>query len=208
MTQVAEEREIGVGDAAELLRRRRVRDQPQVPGGLGGGVHGSGAEPDPRVRLRRGGRHRAARGGRRAGACRDRRAIRWRATARRMRERIVPADAIAVSCGREKGGGASTRRRSIGVHPWGGSAASIRCMRSISVVWSAYTSEANRKTVSSCAAPWEPNSWSTIVIAPWWCWIMNVRNSRSNSGPRARSSWASCSAVSMPGMNTEWSMPE
>src|SRR5438309_388465 len=39
-------------------------------------------------------------------------------------------------------------------------------------------------------------------MAPWWCWIMNVRNRRSNSAPRAASSWASCGGVSMPGISS------
>jgi hypothetical protein len=34
------------------------------------------------------------------------------------------------------------------------------------------------------------NSESTIVIAPRWCWIMYVMNSRSNSTPRDESSCA------------------
>ena len=34
-------------------------------------------------------------------------------------------------------------------------------------------------------APCEPKSWSTMTMAPWWCWIMKVRNIRLKSGPRA-----------------------
>src|SRR5689334_22006566 len=54
---------------------------------------------------------------------------------------------------------------------WGGRtyralSPSIRRMRSISVVWSALTSDANRKTYSSCPAPGLAKSRSTIVIAP------------------------------------------
>jgi hypothetical protein len=45
-------------------------------------------------------------------------------------------------------------------------------MRSISVVWSANTLAANRYTGSSSPAPRVANSWSTIVMAPWWCRIM------------------------------------
>ena len=45
-------------------------------------------------------------------------------------------------------------------------AESIFCMRSISVVWSAYMSDANLKMSSSCMAPYEPNSSSTILMAP------------------------------------------
>ena len=45
-------------------------------------------------------------------------------------------------------------------------AESIFCMRSISVVWSAYMSDANLKMSSSCMAPYEPNNSSTILMAP------------------------------------------
>ena len=64
-------------------------------------------------------------------------------------------------------------------------ATSIRCMRAISVVWSALTSEANLKTVSSCPAPWTRRGPSPSTMAPRWCWIMKVRKSRSKSVPRA-----------------------
>ena len=48
---------------------------------------------------------------------------------------------------------------------------------------------------------------STIVSAPWWCAIIEVRKRRSNSGPRAAASAAICASVSMPGMRAAWSPP-
>jgi hypothetical protein len=83
----------------------------------------------------------------------------------------------------------------------------MRCMRAISVLWSTLTSDANLNTVSSCAAPWLPNSCSTIATAPRWCRIMLVRKSRSNAGPRASSSAFICSAVSMPGIGAPCAAP-
>jgi hypothetical protein len=85
--------------------------------------------------------------------------------------------------------------------------ASICCIRAISVVWSTFTSLANLNTVSSWPAPQEENSCWTIWVAPVWCWIMKVRNSRSNSAPRARSSSAICAGVSIPGISISCCMP-
>ena len=44
-------------------------------------------------------------------------------------------------------------------------------------------------------------------IAPWWCWIMKMRKSRSNSLPLAWSSWCSWASLSMPGMSISCSSP-
>src|ERR1041384_4440802 len=46
-----------------------------------------------------------------------------------------------------------------------------------------------------------------MVIAPWWCWIMKIRNRRSNSGPLAWSSWCSWASLSMPGISISCSTP-
>ena len=67
---IADEADVGIG-RVELLRLRRVRDQPHVPRGLAGVRH-SRLEADPRVGTRRHGGHRGRcrRRGRGPGGCR------------------------------------------------------------------------------------------------------------------------------------------
>src|SRR3989454_8981139 len=186
------EREIRVGDAGELLGRRRLRDHPQIPCCLRR-VHEARAQTDPGV-----------------GVGRDRRQVRAARRSARGEGAQSDGERQRPKRGSDPDGEFHRLIPFQETDYWPGlsnsSAASIFCMRAISVVWAANTSDAKRKTFSCSPAP-VPNSAFTMVIAPWWCWIMNVRNSRSNSRPRARSSCASRSAVNIPGIIGAGSMP-
>src|SRR5439155_1370518 len=142
----ADEGEIRVGEPAvarrarveEVLRRRGLRDHPEVPRRFAG-VHPPRAEAHPRIgaghargEIRpRSGPDRGG-GGRRGGGAPSER-----------------GEGDAKTQGR-KGGKAERRKDGRfwrhGFFPWVESAASIALIRSISVVWSAFTSEANLNT--------------------------------------------------------------
>src|SRR4029077_16765602 len=155
----------------EVMGRRCSRDQAEVPGRLTG-VHPTGAQAHARVAV----------GGRRGR--RDTAAVRTRPEGQHTNRE-----------------GYRQARTHQGLLSPDDIAASMRPIRLISVVWSTLTSEAYLKMRSSRVAPLALNNSFTMVMAPWWCWIMNVRNRRSNSGPRAASSCASWGGVSMPGMS-------
>ena len=71
-------------------------------------------------------------------------------------------------------------------------------MRSISVAWSLVMSVVNSNSTGSYADPGCFKSSSTIVTAPSWCVIINVRNSWSKAVPFNSASSAICSGEAMP----------
>src|SRR6185437_46522 len=71
-------------------------------------------------------------------------------------------------------------------------------MRSISMRWSVSTLVAKSAMFGSSPLPGWARRSATICRAPVWCWIMPVRNKRSNAAPCAAPSAFICAGVSMP----------